>query len=288
VLVLGLVVTAIVLGGRDPGRVEENGESDEARDPPPKPPDPEIVVEGPEEGALFGPGRIPVSGRIVGPEGCRLTVNEWSVTVEDGSFSDRVPASDELEFVLLSTEGEELARATRSLRLDVEGPVFEVERRIEGRTSPLRIEGTVRDENPLDYVLVDGERHDLEEDGSFRIPIPLDEGQRRSVELVARDRVENRSEVTVVLVRPAPMPRLTVTSPRPGAKVEWGRYVQVVGRVDPEVVVRVLVGGHPIEFEPDGSFSAQWRYWGKDWPVTLVVTAVDRAGREVSEEIPLN
>ena len=150
---------------------------------------------------------------------------------DDGEFSfDRELAEGENEFIAVSKiDGAKTGESDPvTVTLDTEAPEVTIDNPVDGDKSnreTVTVEGNVQDDH-LDYVEVNGQKADVNDDGDFSKRILLDNGEN-VIEVVAADLAGNTTTETVTLDVKYDAPEIDNLTPTEDQHVDTGESVMI-------------------------------------------------------------
>src|SRR5699024_9686346 len=193
------------------------------------------VISSPTEDFITNESDVTIEGTASPTTTIELQSNGEAVdSVEvgdDGEFSfDRELVEGENEFVAVS----KLDGATTGesdpvvVTLDTEAPELTIDNPVDGDKSnreTVTVEGTVQDDH-LDYVEVNGQKADVNDDGQYSKRILLDNGEN-VIEVVAADEADNTTTETVTLDVKYNAPEIDNLTPEEDLYLNTGKSVQI-------------------------------------------------------------
>src|SRR5699024_6966363 len=193
------------------------------------------VISSPTEDFITNESDVTIEGTASPTTTIELQSNGEAVdSVEvgdDGEFSfDRELVEGENEFVAVS----KLDGATTGesdpvvVTLDTEAPELTIDNPVDGDKSnreTVTVEGTVQDDH-LDYVEVNGQKADVNDDGQYYKRILLDNGEN-VIEVVAADEADNTTTETVTLDVKYNAPEINNLTPEEDQYLNTGKSIQI-------------------------------------------------------------
>src|SRR5699024_2399805 len=193
------------------------------------------VISSPTEDFITNESDVTIEGTASPTTTIELQSNGEAVdSVEvgdDGEFSfDRELVEGENEFVAVS----KLDGATTGesdpvvVTLDTEATELTIDNPVDGDKSnreTVTVEGTVQDDH-LDYVEVNGQKADVNDDGQYSKRILLDNGEN-VIEVVAADEADNTTTETVTLDVKYNAPEIDNLTPEEDLYLNTGKSVQI-------------------------------------------------------------
>jgi bacillopeptidase F len=131
---------------------------------------------------------------------------------------------------------------------------------------------------------IDNATGTAKEDGTFSIPVTLQEGENALTATVVAANGETAPSESVKVILDQTKPKLTITSPADGSKTNQNNTT-ITGKVEDERIQSVKVNGTSADIQADGAFSAQ--IFLKEGVNTVAVVAVDKAGNEETKSIQI-